>query len=84
MLSAVYVFTNVGDQHQHQPSLGTDFVNGACTAGIDTNALVKYGALSADIVAEEAIDMVLHNTYVDKDNLWKVSTARSHMSNGHT
>lgn len=34
------------------------------------NSLVKYAALSADIVGEEAIDLVLHNTYPDKDNLW--------------
>lgn len=29
-----------------------------CVTGLDVNALLKYGALSADIVAEEAIDLV--------------------------
>lgn len=32
---------------------------------------MKYGALSADVSSEEAIDVVLHNTYPDHDNLWK-------------
>ena len=35
------------------------------------NTLVKYGALSADVGSEEAIDVVLHNTYPDPDGLWK-------------
>eukprot|EP00879_Flechtneria_rotunda_P000132 GHRR01000195.1.p1 GENE.GHRR01000195.1~~GHRR01000195.1.p1 ORF type:complete len:605 (+),score=166.88 GHRR01000195.1:2516-4330(+) len=39
--------------------------------GVDVHTLVKYAALSADISAEEAIDLVLHNTYPDKDNLWR-------------
>lgn len=34
------------------------------------NGLIKYAALSADTVGEEAIDLVLHNTYCDKDRLW--------------
>ncbi|WIA34892.1 hypothetical protein OEZ86_013179 [Tetradesmus obliquus] len=38
--------------------------------GVDVNGLIKYAALSADIVGEEAIDLVLHNTYCDKDRLW--------------
>eukprot|EP00878_Enallax_costatus_P000726 GHUV01000839.1.p1 GENE.GHUV01000839.1~~GHUV01000839.1.p1 ORF type:complete len:832 (+),score=189.21 GHUV01000839.1:2414-4909(+) len=39
--------------------------------GTDVNTLVKYGALSADVGSEEAIDVVLHNTYPDPDGLWK-------------
>eukprot|EP00879_Flechtneria_rotunda_P000106 GHRR01000160.1.p1 GENE.GHRR01000160.1~~GHRR01000160.1.p1 ORF type:complete len:747 (+),score=230.67 GHRR01000160.1:4862-7102(+) len=42
-----------------------------CCTGVDVHTLVKYAALSADISAEEAIDLVLHNTYPDKDNLWR-------------
>jgi magnesium-transporting ATPase (P-type) len=38
--------------------------------GADVNGLVKYAALSADVVGEEAIDLVLHNTYPDKEHLW--------------
>lgn len=40
-------------------------------SGADVNTLVKYGALSADLGSEEAIDVVLHNTYPDPDGLWK-------------
>jgi hypothetical protein len=40
------------------------------SAGVDVNGLVKYAALSADVVGEEAIDLVLHNTYPDKEHLW--------------
>eukprot|EP00882_Tetradesmus_deserticola_P005625 GHRQ01005921.1.p1 GENE.GHRQ01005921.1~~GHRQ01005921.1.p1 ORF type:complete len:1073 (+),score=431.52 GHRQ01005921.1:381-3599(+) len=39
-------------------------------AGIDVSTLLKYAALSADTVGEEAIDMVLAATYHDKDHLW--------------
>ena len=32
--------------------------------------VLKYGALSANIVTEEPIDMVLHESYADRDTLW--------------
>ncbi|KAI8467454.1 MAG: putative plasma membrane-type proton ATPase [Monoraphidium minutum] len=33
--------------------------------------LLKYGCLSANIITEEAIDMVLHTSYPDHANVWK-------------
>lgn len=32
--------------------------------------MLRYGALSANIVGEEPIDMVLHHSYAGKDTLW--------------
>lgn len=32
--------------------------------------VLRYGAMSANIVTEEPIDMVLHNSYAGKDTLW--------------
>ena len=32
--------------------------------------MLKYGALSANIITEEPIDMVLHESYPNNDTLW--------------
>ena len=32
--------------------------------------VLRYGAMSANIVTEEPIDMVLHESYAGKDTLW--------------
>ena len=36
----------------------------------DLNTALKYGALSANIVSEEPIDMVLHESYDGNKTLW--------------
>ena len=38
--------------------------------GYDINEAMKYGALSANIVSEEPIDMVLHESYEGNKTLW--------------
>lgn len=38
--------------------------------GYAIDEVIKYGALSANIVTEEPIDMVLHESYPEKDTLW--------------
>jgi len=38
--------------------------------GCDGPTLLKYGCLSANTVTEEAIDMVLYNSYLDHANVW--------------
>ena len=38
--------------------------------GYDINDALKYGALSANIVSEEPIDMVLHESYEGNKTLW--------------
>jgi hypothetical protein len=39
-------------------------------SGYDNDTLLKYGCLGANTVTEEAIDVVLHNSYKDKDTVW--------------
>ncbi len=38
--------------------------------GRELEEVLKWGALSANIVSEEPIDVVLHEAYDDHDNLW--------------
>jgi hypothetical protein len=38
--------------------------------GYDNSTLLKYGCLSSNIVTEEAIDVVLYNSYPDAANVW--------------
>ncbi|KAF8059373.1 PMA1 [Scenedesmus sp. PABB004] len=50
--------------------LSVDTTAAQPSEGLDVPGLVKYAALSANIVGEEAIDVVLHNTYPDAAHLW--------------
>lgn len=38
--------------------------------GCDKETLLKYGCLSANTVTEEAIDMVLHDSYPGAERVW--------------
>ena len=51
--------------------LTVDVTNCAPGEGFDVDDVLKYGALSANIVTEEPIDMVLHDSYPYKDSLWE-------------
>ena len=50
--------------------LTVDTVNCAPGEGFGIDDVLKYGAMSANIVTEEPIDMVLHESYAARDELW--------------
>lgn len=50
--------------------LTVDHANAFNMSGYSVEDLLKYGALSANIVTEEPIDMVLHESYPNRDTLW--------------
>ncbi|KIZ00694.1 hypothetical protein MNEG_7267 [Monoraphidium neglectum] len=50
--------------------LSVDHADLAPFSGYDNSTLLKYGCLSSNIVTEEAIDVVLYNSYPDAANVW--------------
>ncbi|RMZ54903.1 hypothetical protein APUTEX25_000420 [Auxenochlorella protothecoides] len=50
--------------------LTVDHVNTYNMSGHSIEDVLKFGALSANIVTEEPIDMVLHESYPERDTLW--------------
>ncbi|PRW57643.1 plasma-membrane proton-efflux P-type ATPase isoform B [Chlorella sorokiniana] len=51
--------------------LTVDHVNCYPLSGHSIEDVLKYGAMSANIVTEEPIDMVLHESYPNRDTLWE-------------
>lgn len=51
--------------------LTVDVVNCYPLGGHTIEDVLKYGALSANIVTEEPIDMVMHESYAGRDTLWE-------------
>ncbi|GAB4823503.1 hypothetical protein N2152v2_010549 [Parachlorella kessleri] len=50
--------------------LTVDVANVYPMSGHSIEDVLRYGAMSANIVTEEPIDMVLHESYAGKDTLW--------------
>ena len=50
--------------------LTVDHANTYNMSGHTVEDVLKFGALSANIVTEEPIDMVLHESYPNRDSLW--------------
>ncbi|PSC74572.1 plasma-membrane proton-efflux P-type ATPase [Micractinium conductrix] len=54
--------------------LTVDHINVYPLSGHSIEEVVKYSALSANIVTEEPIDMVLHESHPNRDTLWEECT----------
>jgi H+-transporting ATPase len=55
--------------------LTVDISNVYPLSGHSIEDVLRYGAMSANIITEEPIDMVLHHSYAGNDTLWCVAAA---------